>query len=144
MVAPSLNSRYASQRWPHSWPEHAERVVLAEKRLRRILADTSRVVHVDDAAQAAAAAEIAARVEDVDADAPDLVRHRELERERAGLGRSRVREDDELVEVVAVRLIELLRHRDEVEIGLRRKALADGAAAAADGGPRRVADVRPR
>jgi hypothetical protein len=40
-----------------------------------------------------------------------------------------------------VRLIELLRHRDEVEIGLRRKALADGSAAAADGGPRRVADV---
>ena len=125
-------------------PDHAQRVVLAEKRLRRVVADSSKSVHVDHAAQAAAAAEVAARIEDVDPDAPDLVRHRELEGERPGLGGLRVREQDDLVEVVVVRLIELLRHRDEVEIGLRRKALADGAAAAADGGPRRVADVDRR
>ena len=96
--------------------DHAERIVLAEKRLRRVLRIARESIHVDHAPQSAAAAEIAARVEHGHADAADLVRHRELERERAGLGGSRVREQDDLIEVVAVRLIELPRHRDEVEI----------------------------
>ena len=98
--------------------EHAQRVVLAEKRLRRVLRIAREPIHVDHAPQAAAAAEVAARIEHVHADAADLVRHRELERERAALGRSGVREEHDLIEVVVVRLIELPRHRHEVEVGL--------------------------
>jgi hypothetical protein len=60
----------------------AERVVLAEKPLPRVVGEPLEHVEVDDAPQPAAAAEIAARVEGVEADAADLVGHRELEGER--------------------------------------------------------------
>src|SRR4029079_16024958 len=65
----------------------------------------------------------------------------ELERKGALLGRAGVGEEHNLVEVVAVRLVELLQQRDEVELAPGREPLADGAAAAANRRPRRRADV---
>ena len=53
--------------------EHAERVVLAEELLRRVVRILAEPVHHREAAQPAAAAEVARGVVDVDADAADLV-----------------------------------------------------------------------
>ena len=86
-------------------------------------------VHHHEAAQPSGAAEIARRVEDVDADAADLVGHGRLERERVVDDR-RVGPDDQLIVVVGVRLIELAGDLDRVELRLLGEPLADGAGAA--------------
>ena len=54
-------------------PEHAQRVVLAQELLRGIVGILADPVHHRQAAQPAAAAEVAGRVVDLDADAADLV-----------------------------------------------------------------------
>src|SRR5439155_13144560 len=68
----------------------------------------------------------------------------EFGREDAAARRPRVGEDDELIEIVAVRLVELSPERDEVDLLLRSEPLADGAAAARDWRARGGADVDGR
>ena len=89
----------------------------------------SEPVHDGQAAQPAAAAEVARRVVDVDADAADLVGDRRLVGERV-LDDGGVGPQDQLIEVVGVRLVELARQRDEIELALLGEALADRADAA--------------
>ena len=95
--------------------EQAERVVLAEELLRRVVRVLAEPVHDDQAAQPSGAAEIGGQIVGVDADAADLVLHRRLVRECVGDER-RVGPEHELVVVVGMRLVELRRQRDEVEL----------------------------
>ena len=68
----------------------------------------------------------------LEADAAHLVRDRALERERV-VDQGDVGPDDELIEVVGVRAIELARDLHDVELQFGGEPLADGAAAAAGG-----------
>ena len=98
----SRNFRNASHRWPTLLPHQAHRVVLAQEprlRIGRVLPER---VHHHEAAQAARRSRTRGVVEDVDADAADLVRHRRLERERV-FGHGHVGPDDQLI--VAVRMV---------------------------------------
>jgi hypothetical protein len=100
-------------------PQHAQRVVLAEKLRRRIVGILDQRVHDDEGPQAAGAAQLPADVEDVLADTAYFVRDREL----VGKGVADERligPQQDLIVVVRVRLVELLRDGERVErIGLR-------------------------
>ena len=104
--------------------DQAERVVLAEELLRRVVRDTSKPVHDDDAAQPAGAPKSADRVVGVDTDTLHLVLHRGLVGECVGDER-RVGPQHELVVIVGMGAVELRRQRDEVELWICREPLAD-------------------
>jgi len=93
--------------------------------LFRIVGEPRQLVQVHHTAQPAAAAEIPARIVDLLADSSHLVGHGEFEGERSHARGPRVGEDHELVEVVAVRLIELLCQPDKIKIAGVGKPLAD-------------------
>jgi hypothetical protein len=114
--------------------------LVRDQRHRGVLAVDARVwvarvlrerVHQHHARQPpSVAAVLRGEVEDVLADAADLVLDAALEGERVGVGHPRVGPEHELVVVVAELRVERPRRADEVDRALAREALAHGGRAA--------------
>ena len=94
----------------HLLADHRERVVLAEKLRRRIVGEFRDRVHLHQAAQPAGAVELTRKIEQVEADPRDVVGDGGLECEGVFGRHHGVGPDDELIEEIRVRRIELLRH----------------------------------